>query len=58
MDSEFNLGVLTMRVLIETLWNVKEEHKKRVRKQAIVLIETLWNVKSIHVDCCCYSIGY
>ncbi len=32
-------------VLIETLWNVKREHKKWILRDFAVLIETLWNVK-------------
>ena len=32
-------------VLIETLWNVKEEDLDRKEKTDLVLIETLWNVK-------------
>ena len=32
-------------VLIETLWNVKEDKQADVKKALSVLIETLWNVK-------------
>ena len=32
-------------VLIETLWNVKNEKAKFALQQDLVLIETLWNVK-------------
>ena len=32
-------------VLIETLWNVKEDWKHKQFQMGGVLIETLWNVK-------------
>ena len=38
------LSVLHGKVLIETLWNVKREHKKWILRDFAVLIETLWNV--------------
>ena len=34
-------------VLIETLWNVKEESVREHIAETMVLIETLWNVKII-----------
>ena len=37
---------ICLEVLIETLWNVKEDWNFRVMIPAMVLIETLWNVKS------------
>ena len=35
------------RVLIETLWNVKEETQPGMDERVSVLIETLWNVKIV-----------
>ena len=32
-------------VLIETLWNVKEDIQNQILHECKVLIETLWNVK-------------
>ena len=40
-----NIAVLLICVLIETLWNVKEDKQADVKKALSVLIETLWNVK-------------
>ena len=37
------------KVLIETLWNVKEEDRTYERAFIGVLIETLWNVKILSV---------
>ena len=38
-------GPATEYVLIETLWNVKEDADSLMIYDAAVLIETLWNVK-------------
>ena len=35
-------------VLIETLWNVKDDKFTLIKSLSSVLIETLWNVKSSH----------
>ena len=37
----------SVRVLIETLWNVKLSSPPRYSVIVLVLIETLWNVKNI-----------
>ena len=41
----FNINAVN--VLIETLWNVKEESVREHIAETMVLIETLWNVKII-----------
>ena len=41
----FNINAVN--VLIETLWNVKEESVREHIAETMVLIETLWNVKHI-----------
>ena len=40
-------GVAEEDVLIETLWNVKDDYFNSVQTDVQVLIETLWNVKQI-----------
>ena len=40
----FNINAVN--VLIETLWNVKEESVREHIAETMVLIETLWNVKT------------
>ena len=38
------------RVLIETLWNVKQCHLTTAEGRTTVLIETLWNVKKRSIN--------
>ena len=44
-DNGATWSALTVSVLIETLWNVKEEADRAHSVCFAVLIETLWNVK-------------
>ena len=44
------LHILLCKVLIETLWNVKQIGRGEYLNSSPVLIETLWNVKSKRVD--------
>ena len=41
---------LLAKVLIETLWNVKNEVWSSIGNKAQVLIETLWNVKRKEIE--------
>ena len=41
----FEIKVMMVMVLIETLWNVKIRGSSVPVKSGFVLIETLWNVK-------------
>ena len=46
------------KVLIETLWNVKETELAKLLGQYTVLIETLWNVKVLPLSACSGSTQY
>ena len=45
-DIRYLVDLLTLPVLIETLWNVKIGMTRQIGDGVTVLIETLWNVKA------------
>ena len=46
-DHRTGSGTTADGVLIETLWNVKNDSAHEFESWVIVLIETLWNVKKL-----------